>query len=338
MSIFFRADGNGTIGLGHVIRSLALAEIAGANRQSFFIASNPPEVVRDLVHTAGLELIELTDYHLLEEANYLCERFFTAKDIVVLDGYLFNQSYQLQLKRSGCQLICIDDLCKGSFVADLIINHSPGITSSMYNALETTRYCLGPAFSLVRSPFRQRFHLPHPIKNINKVLLCFGGADPMQLSIRCLEALLPVEEIKYIGVIMGGASEPLTKIELLRSQYTSTIIKELRGLSAEAMAEEIELYDAIICPASTILIESLILGKACITGYYVDNQRRLADYVGEHNHAYSIGDYEELTDFELNKSLNRALRWLSHTSRVPYVREILTTKLCEEVQAMQARN
>jgi UDP-2,4-diacetamido-2,4,6-trideoxy-beta-L-altropyranose hydrolase len=102
MSLFFRADGNGSIGLGHVVRSLALAEIVGANQQAYFIASNPPEVVRALVHAAGLQLIALSEQPLLKEAAYLCESFFTAKDVVVLDGYSFDHSYQQHLKRSGC--------------------------------------------------------------------------------------------------------------------------------------------------------------------------------------------------------------------------------------------
>jgi UDP-2,4-diacetamido-2,4,6-trideoxy-beta-L-altropyranose hydrolase len=224
-----------------------------------------------------------------------------------------------------------------SFVADLIINHSPGVTPSMYNALETTRYCLGPSFSLLRSPFLKRFQLPRPVEKINKVLLCFGGADPLQLTVRCLESLMSIEEIIYIGVLMGSASKPSFKMDLLRSRSQSTIIRELRGLDAEAMVQELDLYDAIICPASTILIESLVLGKACVTGYYVDNQHRLADYVNEHHHAYSIGDFAQLTDFELNQSIQEALQWLPQTNRAPYVREILTTNLCKEVEIIQAR-
>ena len=73
-----------------------------------------------------------------------------AGDIVVIDGYHFDTSYQRNLLEAKIKLVCIDDLHDKEFLAHMIVNHAPGVKSDKYLAPEGTQYLLGPKYALLR--------------------------------------------------------------------------------------------------------------------------------------------------------------------------------------------
>ncbi|MBO0356619.1 UDP-2,4-diacetamido-2,4,6-trideoxy-beta-L-altropyranose hydrolase [Hymenobacter sp. BT186] len=335
MRIIFRADGNAQIGLGHVVRSLALAAVVEAVGPCYFAVQQPTAAVRNLLAQAGVTLIELPEQPWLAEAHYLSSSVLQASDIVVLDGYHFDRAYQEIIKNAGCRLVCIDDLHATSFVADLIINHSPGVTPCNYSALPGTRYCLGPGFSLLRPAFLRHALAPTaaPVP-ISNVLLCFGGADPQQVTTRMLTALLALPAIQQIGVVLGGAFNEQAALTEILAQHTTGRIEVHRNIPAEALVTLLLRYQVVVCPASTVLIESLILGRAALTGYYVENQRHLADYVHAHQQAFSLGDLTQLPNAALPATLQQGLHFHEATLRAPYALELAHSQLQAEFRRL----
>jgi len=109
--VFFRADGSSKIGLGHVIRSLALAEMIEGEFDCSFIIREPLQYLKNQIGKVCANIIELAETTCYtEEAVQISEKFLKSSDIVVLDGYHFNTEYQSILKAKGCYLICIDDI------------------------------------------------------------------------------------------------------------------------------------------------------------------------------------------------------------------------------------
>ncbi|UOQ51073.1 UDP-2,4-diacetamido-2,4,6-trideoxy-beta-L-altropyranose hydrolase [Hymenobacter cellulosivorans] len=318
MRLLFRADGNATIGLGHVVRSLALVDMVRTVAPCWFAIQNPSAAIRELLGQAQVTLLELPVQPIAQEAAYLAAQV-QPNDVVVLDGYSFDTAYQHTLQTSGCRLVVIDDLRAWPSAADLIINHSPGVTPAMYQARAETRFCLGPDYSLLRAPFLAGFRLPAPPTPAEKVLICFGGADPLQLTSRFLAALLPVEAVAEIGVITGSAFPHTPQLQELAAGYPRKQVTFYQNAAAPQMADLLQGHDAIVCPASTILIESLFLGKAVATGYYVENQRHLATYVHENQQAFSLGDLNNIAVGDLQAILTEALYYLEHHPRQPYV-------------------
>lgn len=337
MRIVFRADGNAQMGLGHIVRSLALAAIVQPVAACFFAVHSPTAAVKKLLQEAKVPLLEVSDLSAYSdaEAGYIANNLVHANDIVVLDGYYFDIAYQKTIKSSGCSLVCIDDLHTAPFVADLIINHSPGVEKTCYTALPTTRYCLGPAFSLLRTPFLEHAQLPTAVQvPITNALLCFGGADPQQFTARVLAALLTIPTIQRVGVVLGGVfAHEETLFSILNEQPPSRV-EVYRNISAEEFATLFLEYQVAVCPASTVLIESLILGCAAVTGYYVDNQRRLADYVHAHEQAFSLGDLTQLTDAELPAAIGRGLHFHEAKLRLPYVENLAHAQLQAEFKKL----
>src|SRR5690554_1973465 len=120
-TLLFRADGNNQIGMGHYIRSLALAQMLKNHFNCAFAIQNPIPAQKKNIETACERIIELKTSNKDEFLN-----FVSSQDIVVIDNYCFSTEYQRAIKSKGCKLVYIDDLNDKHYVADLIISNTIG--------------------------------------------------------------------------------------------------------------------------------------------------------------------------------------------------------------------
>ena len=114
-TLLIRADASVSIGTGHVMRCLALAQ-AWQDRGGhavFALASGTPSIEQRLAEEGvRVERIDAAIGSELDAKNtILCGKRFGAQWIV-LDGYTFTADYQEKIKTSGAKLLFIDDnLC-----------------------------------------------------------------------------------------------------------------------------------------------------------------------------------------------------------------------------------
>jgi UDP-2,4-diacetamido-2,4,6-trideoxy-beta-L-altropyranose hydrolase len=179
--VFIRADGGPQIGLGHLVRCSALAHMLKDDFSISFFCKEIPENLQDE--------FQQNDYFVViinHEDQFFSQ--ISGDSIVVLDGDGFDTDYQQRIKVSGARLVCIDSLHNREFLADLIISHAPGITSDDYKAQPYTRFALGIKYALLRPSFLEQAEKTRILTKIEKVFICFGGADPLNIT----EKVLPV--------------------------------------------------------------------------------------------------------------------------------------------------
>ncbi len=334
--LLFRADGNAQIGLGHLVRLLALANQLRGLVPGTFLVRAPTAAVQQLLAADGWVVQPLPMHESwLAEADWLARHVLQPTDVLVLDGYNFGGDYQRRLRASG-GLVYIDDLRAWPVVADVLINHSPGVAATDYEAAATTRFLLGPAFSLLRQPFLAGAALPQPPAAIASALVCFGGADPLRLTLRTLEALRTMPGLRQLGVLLGSAYGEAAALEALAAAPGAPITI-YRNVAAAPLADLLREHDVAIVPASTVLIEALVLGRPAITGYYADNQRELATYVHAHQQAFSVGNFADLRGGDLLAALRAGLDWLTTTPRQPYAGQLRPDLLRAEVARLLQR-
>ena len=321
--LLFRADGDASIGLGHVVRLLALADMLRGLAPGVFMVRNPSAAVACLVAEAGWAMLPLPAGQPPEaEAEWLASELLGPTDVLVLDGYDFGLAYQQRLRQSDCGLVYVDDLRAWPVVADVLINHSPGVLPTDYQYYAGTQLLLGPAFSLLRPPFIAAAARPETPANLTSALLCFGGADPLRLTQRTLAALLAVPHLRQLSVVVGSAFSDGAALESLVAQPASAHINLHRNVDAAALVGLLQAHDVVVVPASTVLIEALVLGRPVITGYYADNQRALANYVDAHRQAFSVGNFADLAGAQLAAALRQGLAFLATTPRQPYAEQL----------------
>jgi UDP-2,4-diacetamido-2,4,6-trideoxy-beta-L-altropyranose hydrolase len=262
MDIFIRADGSQKIGMGHMIRCISLAHMIKSTFRIVFVCKEIPQQTIEELRLSNFELIQI-----LSEDTFF--ELLKNRQTVVLDGYTFDINYQKRIKELSCNLICIDDLYNQEFIADLIINHAPGVISSNYKTSEGTDFALGHEYALLRPAFLKQAAKKKEFETYARILICFGGADAKNLTESILKIVLTYGFLD-INVITG----PAYKINdsMIRLIESDKRINHYHALQENELLEVMLNSDVAIVPSSGILFEALAAGCKVISGYYVSNQ------------------------------------------------------------------
>lgn len=299
--IIVRVDGDSQIGLGHLIRCIALAQMLKDDYYIHFLSKFAPESIIQDIQKMGFGFTKIK--HENSVFTFLNER-----DIVVIDHYDLDFSYQKQIKNLGCKLVCIDDLHDKSFVADLIINHAPGVESKHYDAMPYTKFALGPQFALLRPEFLNLALSNSQRCQNRKLIICFGGSDFNNLtcsSIELFESDLFFDEI----TVITGQSYP-HRDQLRKLVSRSNRIKWYENLNAHQMVTHLKNCQFVLAPASSIAYELLSAGCTWLGGYYVENQKMIYNGFKQLNCMVDLGNINLSFASILSKIKNADFKYL----------------------------
>lgn len=296
--VIIRVDGNSKIGLGHIYRGIALAEMLEDEFNISFITKKTSTT--SPIVDAEFEIKYIPDeIKLTTEPNYL-NNTFKKDTIIVLDGYDFDEGYQQNIKDYGFKLVFIDDLAKGIQKADLIINHSPGAKETDYSKEDYSKLALGLGFALLRKPFLSKSRINFSNRDkIEKVFVSFGGADINDYSFKATINVLEGIQIKRVNVVLGSAYNHTSILKL-----ESPKLKIHKNISANKIFELMTTSDLAVVPASTTSIELASVGVPMILGYSAENQRQVYKGFVEKNSVYGIGDYSKFDFKKLTELIN----------------------------------
>ncbi len=279
--LLFRADGNDQIGLGHIMRCLALANILNGQYSMRFAIADPTPDVLALLEQVGLTVIPLPAP--LDERTFLDE--IGPNEIVVLDGYSFDESFQKQIRARAQKLVFIDDLLAGHQVADAVINHAGGVAPTDYDVENYTQFCLGPHYALLRPEFLKPEGFG-PLPADGPIFVSLGGADPQNTSLEVLYAIYQVDATLRVRLVLGPFHPNRTALEARRSQLPNLTI--LQNLSASQMVTELTQCSLAITACSTIAYEVCAVNRPLIAIVTADNQARLAQFLADEKLALSV--------------------------------------------------
>lgn len=300
MTIYFRADANSTIGLGHLTRLIALAEMLKGDFECVFLIQKPSEENIILLDSKGLKLIPLNS-----TVDYLSESIeisdmISSRSIVVLDGYFFNQEYIDNISKHTHKIVLIDDFTKSFDGVDVIINHALGVKSTDYHH-QNIIYCLGADYALLRPSFLEIAKKKKEITEVSKAFICFGGTDTYNLTLKTLQELENNSTFKEINVILASTF-PFTDTICRYKKKSKLNIIIHENLSESNMAKLMFECHFAIAPTSGLSYEICAAKMIFIGGYYVDNQKAINDGFVKKGCLYSLGDLSSLTDssFSIN--------------------------------------
>ena len=283
-NIYIRADGSSKIGLGHLVRCLALAHMLKGSFSIKFICKEIPDNLYNSICGEGFFIKRI----------FTEQEFFSDLDkkaIVVLDHYALDSDYQKKIKEKGAMLVCIDDLHDKEFHADLIINHAPWVQPQDYMAQPYTRFALGTNYILLRPEFLQyaQKNKEWQREQTKNIFICFGGTDAKNLSVKILE-YFPEGDFK-LRVVIGSAFPYLEQLEKVIHKRNKLKIEVISNLSAQQIADEFSWADLAIVPASGILLEAMAVGTPVISGFCASNQVDIYKGLLKEEIFYSANDF-----------------------------------------------
>jgi UDP-2,4-diacetamido-2,4,6-trideoxy-beta-L-altropyranose hydrolase len=295
--VIIRVDGNSNIGLGHVYRGIALAEMLKDEFGVEFITRIDTTI--SPIKESGFDFIYIPEgVALLDEPNWVKANYSTDA-IIVLDGYNFIETYQQKLKDLNYRLVYIDDLTQGTQKADLVINQSPGVKKSAYKAEKYTKFALGLNYALLRKSFIEfDREITKQKKEVKNVYISFGGSDYRDFSLKAVKVVLEINNIKTVNVVLGAAYQSKGIFDLHNSK-----LKIYKHLSEKEVFTVMKNSDLAIVPASTISIELASLGLPMILGYFTDNQIGIYKGFEKKNAVKGIGDFNDYKFENLKKEI-----------------------------------
>lgn len=301
--ILFRADGNHIIGLGHITRCMALADMLKNNFEIVFIC-NELTPQQKIIVLKSFSLIELKAANLEQEIIEL-KNIIWENDIVVLDGYSFDLMYQTKIKAMMKKLVMIDDLADRKIVADIIINHGGEFIVDKYNLEPNSEVLVGFKHLLVRKEFLDARFVSREISKIENIFICMGGSDPFNITPKALLASLGCNFVKKITIVVGNAFLNHDEINRICRLKTQIEIKIEKNVDAKTMVKLINEAEIAICPSSSIALEVCCVGCGILTGTVIDNQFAIHEQIMNNNCGFSIGDFNSSSAVDIMVALNK---------------------------------
>lgn len=320
MKILFRADGNGEIGAGHVMRCLA---IAGKAKEKGFdcVFVTADDSYYHKILDAGIRCVVLgTDFRRLEdEIPKLLEQFEIEKpDRVIIDSYYVTEEYLIALKEKTAT-VYLDDVAAFAYPVDILINYNIYSLKMDYTKLYKEagillpKMLLGPQFAPLRKEF-QDVSAKETAECVRKIFVSVGGSDPECMIMKMIEYLIDHSELtdnKEYHFVVGDFEPDQAKIFDMAMKYKWIVshckIREMAGLMIAC--------DVAVSAAGSTLYELCACGIPTITYVLEDNQVPGANAFQENGIMKSAGDYRYVRNwmrrlFEEVKGLydNRELR------------------------------
>lgn len=297
MRILIRADGNSSMGTGHVMRMVALAQQAVWEGGAAWLASvRLPSGLRERVETEGVPLLSAeTEPGSREDAEWVGHQ---ARQLqvswVVADGYAFTEEFQEATREAGLHLLLVDDHghCE-RYDADLVLNQNASADERLYKGrADHTRLLLGTDYALLRQEFLTRVNrfreAPSQARN---VLVTMGGADPVDATRTVLAALRKIEDPELRAIVVIGSSNP--RGERLAAEHDDPRIEIRRQV--RDMPELMEWADLAIAAAGSTTWELAFMGVPTLLVVLADNQLPVARAMDSEGACVNLGWHHELT-------------------------------------------
>jgi UDP-2,4-diacetamido-2,4,6-trideoxy-beta-L-altropyranose hydrolase len=289
----FRFDAAPRIGIGHAIRSRAIAstlrsvgwtivECVNADADTVVDFAEPPLSVGD-----G------------DEAAVLRDRLPAGCDLCFVDHYGRSDVDERALRPWARRIVVLDDRATRRHDCDVLIDPTPMRASDAYIDLvpRHARRCLGPSYAPLRPGFLAG-RAPALARRaggvVGRILVAVSGTDPTDATSLFLDALDRVATRAAIDVVLGRAAPALDK---LRARAAAGRFRLHVDIDATAMARLMTEADLALGAPSSAAWERCCLGLPCIVVTTADNQLDVARALSETGAGWSLGPQSQ-TDAE----------------------------------------
>ena len=279
----FRADASATIGSGHVRRCLSVA--AALKRDGwtcrFAVGEESLTVVPELI--AGSFETRALPPAGLRDAAELGRSAPDGCDLLVVDHYGLDRTYEWAARSFARHILVIDDLADRDHDCDTLMDATSGRKKSDYapHVPASADLLLGPAYAPLRPEFaaaRAR-RTTHP-RDHRRMLINFGGTDPDNATGAVLAALtdMRLPDDLHIDVVLGHGARHAA---LVTARISAMSDRFQLHLDAPDMVSLLAAADIAIGAGGVSALERCCLGLPAILIVIADNQRMVAASLAE---------------------------------------------------------
>lgn len=290
--IVFRADANASVGNGHVMRCLTIADACfKAGMYPIFVCAGTE--AEELIQGRGYTVKILhTDYRKVEDELPKWKEWIPEGSFVVLDSYYLTKAYVDELLKKGYRTVWLDDTGEQKYTVNLLINYNLYAEELGYETRyrdEHTKCLLGAAYAPVRPAFCKKVYQVR--NNLERVMITTGAADPHHAGFFFAKELAESGLVKEIDIVCGPYHDDILRLRELAARMQEngrTQIKILQNLSD--LSDVMYHSDLAIAAAGSTLYELCAVGVPTFTYLFADNQRQGAFAFARQAKSVCLGD------------------------------------------------
>ena len=256
--------GNSSVGLGHVYNSLLIANDI-LNHDIQFLVDEDSHLAAEVLEKYNYKVTIQKKLDIIEDIKEL------RPDIVINDRLDTDEKYISNLKEICKKVINFEDLGSGAVISDLVFN-------AIYpENKEYAHHYYGADYFLLRDEFLLSGSKINSEK-VEKVLLTFGGVDPLNNTLRVLESINEycIQNNIQIKIIAGIGYD---KFNTLESYSNVKVLHNVKNISDHMLEADI-----IFTSAGRTVYEVASLGIPCIV--LAQNSRELTHYFASSNNGF----------------------------------------------------
>tara|TARA_B100000315_G_scaffold259553_1_gene316045 strand:+ start:3191 stop:4297 length:1107 start_codon:yes stop_codon:yes gene_type:complete len=327
MNVFFRTDASISIGTGHVMRCLSLAEelkICGCN--TVFISRVLPGHIINILEDKNHKVVKLKapacyaersgerdDYsdwlgvdweEDVEETSEAIKSLGVNPDWLVVDHYGLDKMWECKMRDLVKFILVIDGPAKKHHDCDILLNQNylPGIESTYEEKLpKNADLLLGPKYALLQKKFGNIRKQLQPKKNdIKRVLVFYGGIDHANETTKALQALeFSCESDTYVDVIIGENCPHKEKVEELVKQLRQATL----FVQVDNVAPLMQKANLSLGAGGTTTWERMCLGLPSIVTAVAENQSISMNHLKTTGAILWLGETHTVSAYDISSSI-----------------------------------
>jgi UDP-2,4-diacetamido-2,4,6-trideoxy-beta-L-altropyranose hydrolase len=303
----FRADASITIGGGHVMRCLTLADVLSELGWSCNFACNAAASMVAPRLAEGRHGLKILGEDELSDPSALRRYWPKGVDLLAVDHYGLGAEYESGGREWARRVLAIEDRPNRRHDCDILLDQTPNREADEYKGLihEGCKLLTGRMYGLLRPDFfgcRTDRAAPGSRGGIGRVLVSFGMVDATNLTIRALEAVKVSGLGCHVDVVLGAGAAHLAEI----SEYCETApFSATLHIDTDDMAALMAAADIALGAAGSTSLERCAVALPTLAVIVADNQRDLAARLDALGAVIILGDDAKFDAREVGATLAR---------------------------------
>ena len=298
MRIGFRVDASREIGIGHLIRCLALSEELKKRGHKCYILSE----INNEITTNKIKEFQVEFYQINGLEDLITFSKEKSIDWIITDCYNLTSDYIKKLKENF-KVLSIDDNAIINYYSDLVVNQNIGAEKVSYSSENYTKFLLGTQYVMLRDALLKRDEKKEKDK-VEKILITLGGADKDNFTFKILKTIKTINEnIEVIAIIGPFNTFYKTFEEYIKD--TNSNIKLIK--SPDNMADFYFESDIAISAGGTSCYELAYYGIPNLIITIAKNQLNIAKELEDQGISIYIGDKKDVESEKIKEKIKELI-------------------------------
>lgn len=323
--LYIRVDGNKTLGLGHVMRCMSIADAYVAlGGECEFVSADADVLPIVGERNYDASVIDGKWDNLQNEIDIMIQ-YIKCCDVKLLlvDSYFANEKYFEELHKY-VRLVYLSANIDRCYDIDVLINYTLGSQKVNYNKIykgTEVKILCGVQYTPLRKQFQCTYHLGDSVENI---FLTTGGTDADGIILKLFETIeknTPDLLTLNWHIVVGKFYSVNTKNKLRRycDIYKNIFLYE----NVKDMSKLMRKCDIAISAAGSTIYELCACGVPTVAFSFVDNQVKGLYEFSKDGLVLSVGDIRE----DVQKSINMIIKYITNLKEDITLRKIQAKKM-----------